>query len=101
MSAPPKAKRPAEKLARDGPKLTGAKLEATDTGEIYDLVVAGGGFAGLGAAHFYRKAAGPDRTVLVIDNHPIWGGEAKRNEVVGDRSGRKMQAGRPVQARSS
>jgi spermidine dehydrogenase len=51
---------------------------ATDTGEIYDLVAVGGGISGLAAAIFFQKYKGG--RALVIDNHPIFGGEAKRNE---------------------
>jgi spermidine dehydrogenase len=52
----------------------------TDTGEAYDLVVVGAGISGLAAAHFYRKAAGRDARILLIDNHDDFGGHAKRNE---------------------
>jgi spermidine dehydrogenase len=55
-------------------------IEADDTGEHYDLVVVGGGISGLAAAHFYRKALGDDRRVLILDNHDDFGGHAKRNE---------------------
>lgn len=56
----------------------------TDTGEVYDLVIVGGGLSGLSAAHFYHKAWGPNsgRKVLVLDNHDDFGGHAKRNEFV-------------------
>jgi len=50
-----------------------------DTGELYDLVVVGGGISGLSAAHFYR-AARPDAKILILDNHDDFGGHAKRNE---------------------
>jgi len=50
------------------------------TGEIYDLVVVGGGISGLAAAYFFRKSAGEKARVLVIDNHDDFGGHAKRNE---------------------
>src|SRR3954463_15126086 len=53
-------------------------VNATDTGEIYDLVAVGGGISGLAAAIFFQKYKGG--RALVIDNHPIFGGEAKRNE---------------------
>ena len=39
---------------------------AEDTGEIYDLVVVGGGLSGLAAAYYYRKKAGPNARVLII-----------------------------------
>ena len=50
-----------------------------DTGEVYDLVVVGGGISGLSAAHFWR-AARPGARILIIDNHDDFGGHAKRNE---------------------
>ena len=62
---------------RDDPDfLSGAE----DTGERYDLVVAGGGISGLAAAHFYRKAVGANARILLLDNHDDFGGHAKRNE---------------------
>ena len=54
--------------------------DASDTGERYDLVVVGGGISGLAAAYFYRKAAGQNARILVLDNHDDFGGHAKRNE---------------------
>ena len=51
---------------------------ATDTGEMYDLVCVGGGISGLAAAVFFQKRH--SGKCLVIDNHAIFGGEAKRNE---------------------
>jgi spermidine dehydrogenase len=51
---------------------------ATDTGEMYDLVAVGGGISGLAAAVFFQKKR--RGTCLVIDNHAMFGGEAKRNE---------------------
>src|SRR5882724_5822051 len=51
-----------------------------DTGETYDLVIVGGGISGLSAAHFYRKTAGPQARILILDNHDDFGGHAKRNE---------------------
>ena len=53
---------------------------AEDTRERYDLVVVGGGLSGLAAAYFFRKAVGPDATILILDNHDDFGGHAKRNE---------------------
>jgi spermidine dehydrogenase len=50
------------------------------TGEKYDLVVVGGGISGLAAAYFYRKRAGANARILILDNHDDFGGHAKRNE---------------------
>ncbi len=55
---------------------------AIDTGEMYDLVAVGGGISGLAAAIFFQKYKGG--SCLVIDDHPIFGGEAKRNEFLVD-----------------
>jgi spermidine dehydrogenase len=53
---------------------------ASSSEESYDLVVVGGGISGLSAAHFYRKSAGKDARILILDNHDDFGGHAKRNE---------------------
>ena len=58
----------------------GGNIAAEETGESYDLVVVGGGISGLSAAHFFRKALGEDRRILILDNHDDFGGHAKRNE---------------------
>ena len=55
-------------------------LDATATGETYDLVVVGGGLSGLAAAYFYRQETGPEARILILDNHDDFGGHAKRNE---------------------
>ena len=55
-----------------------------DTGETYDLVVVGGGISGLAAALIFQQHAGKGKTCLVLDNHSIFGGEAKRNEFLVD-----------------
>ena len=57
---------------------------AIDTGETYDCVVVGGGISGLAAALIFQRKAGEGKTCLVPDNHPIFGGEAKRNEFLVD-----------------
>jgi spermidine dehydrogenase len=57
---------------------------ATNTGESYDLVVVGGGISGLAAAYFFRKNAGKDARILILDNHDDFGGHAKRNEFRAD-----------------
>ena len=52
----------------------------TEIDEPYDLIVVGGGISGLSAAHFFRKQAGGNARVLILDNHDDFGGHAKRNE---------------------
>jgi spermidine dehydrogenase len=55
-----------------------------DTRETYDCVVVGGGISGLAAALLFQRLAGTGKKCLVLDNHPIFGGEAKRNEFLVD-----------------
>jgi spermidine dehydrogenase len=62
---------------------------ATDTGETYDLIIVGGGIAGLSAAHHFQRLY-PSGRALLLDNHPIFGGEAKRNEI--EVSGHRLAA---------
>jgi spermidine dehydrogenase len=63
-----------------GGKYKLASENVIDTGEIFDLVVVGGGLSGLGAAYQFRKVSRDDQKCLIIENHPIFGGHAKRNE---------------------
>ena len=58
----------------------GRDWPTADTGEGYDLVVVGAGLSGLAAAHYFRLEAGPNASVLLLDNHDDFGGHAKRNE---------------------
>lgn len=51
-----------------------------DTRETYDCIIVGGGISGLAAALFFTRQAAGGSKCLVLDNHPIFGGEAKRNE---------------------
>lgn len=51
-----------------------------NTGEVYDLVIVGGGLSGLSAAYFWQRALGPSQRILILDNHDDFGGHAKRNE---------------------
>jgi spermidine dehydrogenase len=66
---------------RDG-KYGAQPPSATDTGETYDLVIVGGGLSGLSAAYHYAKATGSAKRALILENHPIFGGEAKQNEFI-------------------
>jgi spermidine dehydrogenase len=67
-----------------------AAKQAVDSGERYDLIVVGGGLSGLASAFFFHQDKGGASTrpaagrCLVLDNHPMAGGEAKRNEFVVD-----------------
>jgi spermidine dehydrogenase len=58
--------------------------DIVDTGETYDCVIVGGGISGLAAALFFHRQAGPDKKCLILENHPIFGGEAKQNEFLVD-----------------
>ncbi|MGH9455152.1 MAG: NAD(P)-binding protein, partial [Terriglobia bacterium] len=64
--------------------------DMTDTGEVFDCVVVGGGISGLAAALFFQRQDGSGLTCLVLENHPVFGGEAKRNEFVVD--GQRLMA---------
>ena len=66
-------------LLRDG-KVQGLLEDAIEIDQIFDLVVVGGGFAGLSAARTFSREAGKGRTCLLLENHPLPGGEAKRND---------------------
>lgn len=63
---------------RDG--LYDAALRGTHTvDESYDCIVVGGGISGLAAAQTFVQQA-PGKSCLVIEDHAIFGGEARRNE---------------------
>ncbi|MGI9228612.1 MAG: NAD(P)-binding protein, partial [Gammaproteobacteria bacterium] len=56
---------------------------AIDSGETYDVVIVGGGFSGLSAAFRYHEER-PRGKSLILDNHAMFGGEAKQNEFMVD-----------------
>jgi spermidine dehydrogenase len=68
---------------RDG-SFDSPSTPAIDTGEVFDLVIVGGGISGLASALYFRDQASPKQTCLVLENHPIFGGQARRNEFVVD-----------------
>ena len=71
--------RDAAHLIRDG--FTDDMVEdAEDAQEEYDLVIIGGGFSGIGAAYQFHKENDGSKKCLLIENHPVFGGEAKQNE---------------------
>jgi spermidine dehydrogenase len=53
---------------------------AEDVDDEYDMVIVGGGFSGIGAAYAFQKKYGDTKRCLVLENHPVFGGEAKQNE---------------------
>lgn len=53
---------------------------AIDTSETYDLIIVGGGLSGLGAAYEFMKSSSKKAKCLILENHQIFGGAAKRNE---------------------
>ena len=68
---------------------TAGAHEAADTGETFDCVVVGGGISGLAAALAFSQR-NPKLSCLVLENHPVFGGEAKPNEFIVD--GQKIGA---------
>ena len=71
--------RDAAHLIRDGFTET-MMQDADDINEEYDMVIIGGGFSGIGAAYQFHKKYGNTKKCLVLENHPVFGGEAKQNE---------------------
>lgn len=69
-----------------------------DTGEIFDCVIVGGGISGMAAALFltHDPLTSKKRSCLLLENHPIFGGAARRNEF--DVGGQRLMAPQgPVQ----
>ena len=52
--------------------------DTIDTGEVYDAVAVGGGFAGLSAGYTVMNEG--NKSCLILDNHPVFGGEGKMNQ---------------------
>ena len=75
---------------RDG-LYTGELKNAQATGETFDCVVVGGGISGLAAAHLFSEKTGRSKRCLVLEDHSIFGGEARRNEFMVD--GHRLMAG--------
>ena len=71
--------RDAAHLIRDG-FTNKMRADAEETGEEYDMVIIGGGFSGIGAAYEFYKKYGNTKKCLILENHPVFGGEAKQNE---------------------
>lgn len=73
------AVREAAHLIRDN-KIDALLTTAVDLGESFDVVVAGGGFSGVSAGRTFVQEAQKGQSCLLLENHPLTGGEAKRNE---------------------
>jgi spermidine dehydrogenase len=58
--------------------------ETVDTGELFDCVVVGGGISGMAAALTFKKEGRPNRTCMIFENHLMFGGEARRNDLIVD-----------------
>jgi spermidine dehydrogenase len=71
--------RDAAHLIRDGIPESMAD-DVIDLDEEYDMVIIGGGFSGIGAAYQFHKKYGDSKKCLILENHPVFGGEAKQNE---------------------
>jgi spermidine dehydrogenase len=59
-------------------------VQPVDTSETFDCVIVGGGISGLAAALFYQRETKGKSKSLILENHPVFGGEAKRNEFIVD-----------------
>jgi len=73
---------------RDGAFPT--RFDQLESVEECDLVIVGGGMAGLGAALAFANTRADDQSCILLDNHPMIGGEAKENEF--DVSGQRLIA---------
>src|SRR4051794_4623930 len=63
--------------------------KVNDTGEVFDCVIIGRGISGLAAALQLQRRS-PRLRCLILENHPVFGGEAKRNEFLVD--GQRLMA---------
>ena len=56
------------------------ELDAGAAVESHDVVIVGGGFSGLSVAYEFHKWRKPNQSCLLLENHPVLGGEAKQND---------------------
>jgi len=57
-----------------------ADVSGSAVEETVDVLIVGGGFSGLTAAYEFNKRRKPGQTCLLLENHPMFGGEARQNE---------------------
>ena len=57
-----------------------AQPDWVDTGEVFDTVIVGAGLAGLGAAYEFATTTPDSARCLILDDHPVFGGESRQNE---------------------
>jgi len=67
-----------------------ADVSGSAAEETVDLVIVGGGFSGVTAAYEFNKRRKPGQTCLLLENHAMFGGEARQNEF--DVDGRRLVA---------
>ncbi|WP_395443267.1 NAD(P)-binding protein [Caulobacter sp. UC70_42] len=60
--------------------MTFDELPTAEDSEQVDLVIVGGGPAGLLTAFDYANLTGGKKTSLILENHPIFGGASKQND---------------------
>ncbi|WP_347270574.1 NAD(P)-binding protein [Rhizorhabdus histidinilytica] len=70
--------RDAAHLIRDGAY---EAIATSPVEESWDVVVIGGGFSGVTAAYEFSRQAKPGQSCLLLENHPVIGGEAKQNDL--------------------
>ncbi|NKB37967.1 MAG: NAD(P)-binding protein [Gammaproteobacteria bacterium] len=64
---------------RDG-QLDQVMKMAEEIEEEFDLIIVGGGFSGFGAGYAFKEEVGDKKKCHILDNHAMFGGEAKHNE---------------------
>ncbi|MCG9695510.1 FAD/NAD(P)-binding protein [Shewanella sp. Isolate11] len=63
---------------------TWSQLPSSDDVEHFDLVIVGGGPAGMLAAYEFQKLTQGRKRCLLLDNHAIFGGASKQNDFMVD-----------------